>query len=187
MQSACHFRPARGARIETSSAFDSCLTGKTFAARRTAVGRTSAPGRRVALLSTSSGRRSRQAAKSSSARRTYLNPRLHPPNVGSRNAPQNVDVALHFPELARTSVLIEVNPIKKLYQRLSDVGLTRAFVKKTALPSWWDDEVAANPSGYAQGLLLLSRHLGLDLVGVCGDRLRHLHRHTARWTSKPNT
>ena len=130
------------------------------------MGRTSAPGRRVALLSTSSGRRSRQAAKSSSARRTYLNPRLHPPNVGSRNAPQNVDVALHFPELARTSVLIEVNPIKKLYQRLSDVGLTRAFVKKTALPSWWDDEVAANPSGYAQGLLLLSRHLGLDLASL---------------------
>ena len=62
--------------------------------------------------------------------------------------------------------MIEVNPIKKLYQRLSDVGLTRAFVKKTALPSWWDDEVATNPSGYAHGLLLLSRHLGLDLASL---------------------
>lgn len=62
--------------------------------------------------------------------------------------------------------MIEVNPIKKLYKRLSDVGLTRAFVKKTALPSWWDDEVASNPSGYAQGLLLLSRHLGLDLASL---------------------
>ena len=58
------------------------------------------------------------------------------------------------------------NPIKELYRRLSDVGLTRAFVKKTALPSWWDDEAASNPSGYSQGLLLLSRHLGLDLASL---------------------
>lgn len=57
----------------------------------------------------------------------------------------------------------QANPMKNLYRRLSEVGLTRAFVRKTALPSWWDDEVAANPAGYAQGLLLLSRHLGLDL------------------------
>jgi len=62
--------------------------------------------------------------------------------------------------------LNEANPIKKLYSRLSEVGLTRAFVKKTALPSWWNDEVATNPSGYAQGLLLLSRHLGLDLASL---------------------
>ena len=55
------------------------------------------------------------------------------------------------------------NPNTKLYRRLSGVGLTRTYVKKTALPSWWDDDVALNPSGYAQGLLLLSRHLGLDL------------------------
>jgi hypothetical protein len=55
------------------------------------------------------------------------------------------------------------NPMKNLYRRLSEVGLTRAFVGKTALPSWWDDDVALTPAGYAQGLLLLSRHLGLDL------------------------
>ncbi|MFM9959988.1 MAG: ImmA/IrrE family metallo-endopeptidase [Planctomycetaceae bacterium] len=58
------------------------------------------------------------------------------------------------------------NPIKKLYRRLSEVGLTRTYVKKTALPSWWEDDVASNPSGYAQGLLLLSRHLGLELSSL---------------------
>lgn len=58
------------------------------------------------------------------------------------------------------------NPITKVYRRLSEVGLTRAYVKRTALPSWWDDEIASNPSGYAQGLLLLSRHLGLDLSSL---------------------
>lgn len=60
----------------------------------------------------------------------------------------------------------QANPINELYRRLNAVGLTRAFVKKTALPSWWDDEVASNPSGYSQGLLLLSRHLGLDLASL---------------------
>lgn len=60
----------------------------------------------------------------------------------------------------------QANPINELYSRLSAVGLSRAFVTKTALPSWWDDEVAANPSGYSQGLLLLSRHLGLDLASL---------------------
>jgi IrrE N-terminal-like domain len=58
------------------------------------------------------------------------------------------------------------NPITKLYRRLGEVGLTRAYIKRTALPSWWDDDVASNPSGYAQGLLLLSRHLGLDLASM---------------------
>jgi hypothetical protein len=65
--------------------------------------------------------------------------------------------------------LNESNPIKKLYGRLGDVGLTRAFVKKMAWPSWWDDEIALNPSGYSQGLLLLSRHLGLDLASMQSD------------------
>ena len=57
----------------------------------------------------------------------------------------------------------KTNPMKSLYSRLSHVGLTRKFVRDTALPSWWDDEIADNPAGYAQGLLLLSRHLGLEL------------------------
>jgi hypothetical protein len=58
------------------------------------------------------------------------------------------------------------NPIKRLYSRLGQVGLTRAFVVHTALPHWWDDEIASNPAGYAQGLMLLSRHLGLDLASL---------------------
>jgi hypothetical protein len=56
------------------------------------------------------------------------------------------------------------NPMKTLYQRLAAVGLTRRFVRETALPSWWEDEIAANAAGYAQGLLLISRHLGLELA-----------------------
>ena len=62
------------------------------------------------------------------------------------------------------------NPMKSLFRRLTAVGLTRNFVRETALPSWWDDEIAANPAGYAQGLLLLSRHLGLDLATLQDEK-----------------
>ena len=40
-----------------------------------------------------------------------------------------------------------INPMKKLYKRLSQVGLTRTFVRATALPSWWEDELALTPAG----------------------------------------
>jgi hypothetical protein len=49
---------------------------------------------------------------------------------------------------------------------LGSVGFPRAYLRATALPSWWDDEIAVNPSGYAQALLILSRHLGLDLESL---------------------
>ena len=56
-----------------------------------------------------------------------------------------------------------------LYARLSRIGLTRKYVRGTAFPGWWDDEVASTPAGYAQGLLLLSRHLGLDIRSLQND------------------
>ena len=56
------------------------------------------------------------------------------------------------------------NPMADLYRRLQAVGLTERYVRKSILPDWWDDEVATNPAGYAEGLTYLSRHLGLDLA-----------------------
>jgi hypothetical protein len=58
---------------------------------------------------------------------------------------------------------LTANPIKSVYKRLRDVGLTKHYVTKVALPSWWDDSLAENPAGYAQALMIPSRHLGLDL------------------------
>lgn len=57
-------------------------------------------------------------------------------------------------------------PMQSLYKRLTEVGLPRAFVRQFALPSWWDDSVVTNPAAYSQGLMLLSRHLGLDLQSL---------------------
>jgi IrrE N-terminal-like domain len=56
--------------------------------------------------------------------------------------------------------------MSRLYGRLSRAGLSRQYVRSAALPGWWDDEIASNPAGYAHGLLLLSRHLGLDLSSL---------------------
>ncbi|MFO0954369.1 MAG: ImmA/IrrE family metallo-endopeptidase [Isosphaeraceae bacterium] len=50
-----------------------------------------------------------------------------------------------------------------LYRRLRAVGLTKRYVRRTILPDWWDDQIAENPAGFAEGLIFLSRHLGLDL------------------------
>ncbi|HWB12477.1 MAG TPA: ImmA/IrrE family metallo-endopeptidase [Pirellulales bacterium] len=52
--------------------------------------------------------------------------------------------------------------MKDLYGRLGSIGLPRKYVKTVALPSWWDDEAASNPSGYAEGALFIARHLGLE-------------------------
>src|SRR5437762_1979247 len=56
------------------------------------------------------------------------------------------------------------NPMADLYRRLRAVGLTRPYIRKVILPDWWDDQIADNPAGYAEGLSFLSRHLGLDLA-----------------------
>ncbi len=58
------------------------------------------------------------------------------------------------------------NPIADLYRRLGAVGLTRKIIRQAILPEWWDDQVAANPAGFAEGISFLSRHLGLDLASL---------------------
>jgi hypothetical protein len=54
----------------------------------------------------------------------------------------------------------------QLYSRLSSVGFPRKYLREIVLPSWWDDEIAHNPAGYTEGLLLLSRNLGIDLASM---------------------
>jgi Zn-dependent peptidase ImmA (M78 family) len=62
------------------------------------------------------------------------------------------------------------SPMRDLYSRLSGVGLTRPYVKATALPDWWDDEAGESPAGYAEALLHLARHLGLSLESLQAKR-----------------
>ena len=54
----------------------------------------------------------------------------------------------------------------QLYSRLASVGFPRKYLREIVLPGWWDDEIAHNPAGYTEGLMLLSRNLGLDLASM---------------------
>jgi len=54
----------------------------------------------------------------------------------------------------------------QLYSRLGSVGFPRKYLREIILPDWWDDEIACNPAGYAEGLMILSRNLGLDLASM---------------------
>jgi hypothetical protein len=58
------------------------------------------------------------------------------------------------------------NPMADLYRRLREVGLTRTKVRQFILPDWWEDQVADNPAGFAEGLSFISRHTGLDLASL---------------------
>jgi hypothetical protein len=80
-------------------------------------------------------------------------------------------VVLPFHEkwMERRLFLTGMRPMARLYQRLADFGYDRKYVRKIALPSWWDDAMADVPSGYAQTLTLLSRNLNLDLHSLQED------------------
>ena len=58
------------------------------------------------------------------------------------------------------------SPMTQLYSRLDSVGFPRKYLREIVLPGWWDDEIAHNPAGYTEGLMLLSRNLGLDLASM---------------------
>lgn len=62
-----------------------------------------------------------------------------------------------------------VSPMPRLYERLGGIGLTKKYVREQVLPSWWDDAAASNPAAYSEVLMLLSRHLGLDLASLRDD------------------
>lgn len=66
--------------------------------------------------------------------------------------------------------------MKQLYRRLSQIGYTRKFLREVALPDWWDDQAAENPTAYAQALLILARHLGLDLASLQDESAAPLAR-----------
>lgn len=62
--------------------------------------------------------------------------------------------------------MVSKNPMTQLYSRLGSVGFPRRYIREIVLPDWWDDKIAHNPAGYAEGLMILSRNLGLDLSSM---------------------
>lgn len=54
----------------------------------------------------------------------------------------------------------------RLYARLSETGYPKKYVRELVLPSWWDDEAAEAPAGFAEALLIIARRLGLDYTSL---------------------
>lgn len=52
-----------------------------------------------------------------------------------------------------------------MFKRLEVRGYDEATVR-AALPDWWDDEIADNPSGYAEGCMHIARGLSIPLSDV---------------------
>ena len=62
------------------------------------------------------------------------------------------------------------NPMRSLYARLAALGAPKPFVKQNLLPSWWDDNAAAEPSVLLEAQMLISRALGVDLASLRGSQ-----------------
>lgn len=58
-----------------------------------------------------------------------------------------------------------IKSVKDIYDRLKEIGLTRAQVRKI-LPNWWSPEIEKHPDGIAELCLLLSRRLSFDLTSL---------------------
>ena len=53
-----------------------------------------------------------------------------------------------------------------LYERLSDLGFSRPFIRHQALPEWWDEEVEATPGAEVEAAAYISRRFNLDVLSL---------------------
>lgn len=54
------------------------------------------------------------------------------------------------------------SPMKALFSRLSSIGISSAFARRT-LPTWWDDSIASSEAGIQQAQLYISKAFNLDI------------------------
>lgn len=54
------------------------------------------------------------------------------------------------------------NPMTTLRKRLIQAGIDNKYLNNVVLPEWWNDKIANEPAGYAEALIYISRHLGLE-------------------------
>ena len=58
-----------------------------------------------------------------------------------------------------------LHPIDSLYARLNAAGIGTGFARK-ALPAWWDNAVAREPSGLQQAQMYFARAFNIDLASL---------------------
>jgi hypothetical protein len=89
-----------------------------------------------------------------------------------------------------TMDMVKERPHVAVMRRLARLGFPRTYVKQ-ALPEWWEDCLWGRESGFAQGAMILSRNLGLDLVSFCSTsgevKFEHLSQPKFKRTSRGAT
>lgn len=71
------------------------------------------------------------------------------------------------------------NPIQNLFARLSQVGITTPFARRT-LPSWWDNDIATVPSGLQQAQMYLARAFNISLASLADPKAQVAFLETER-------
>lgn len=56
-----------------------------------------------------------------------------------------------------------------LYKKLSAIGLSENYVRRSALPSWWNDELNNQPTAVLEGAGHIAKRLHLDLRSLLSD------------------
>jgi Zn-dependent peptidase ImmA (M78 family) len=60
----------------------------------------------------------------------------------------------------------QIKEMKTLYERLSEVGFPKKFVRDNALPDWWDEEFEATSGAVLEAAVYVSRRLNLDIKSL---------------------
>lgn len=62
--------------------------------------------------------------------------------------------------------MTKVVDMSDLYNKLSQFGLPKQYIKQNALPNWWDNELDTQPVAVLEGAGYIAKRLGLDLKSL---------------------
>lgn len=79
-----------------------------------------------------------------------------------------------------------IDPMAHIYERLSNVHIDKAYVRRNVLPDWWEDEAAYKPSGLAHAKLAIGKHLGVSIVKLMGQEPLQLDMGGAKFKRRSN-
>src|SRR3954470_14089394 len=58
------------------------------------------------------------------------------------------------------------SPMRDIFARLKSIGFDADFLRRTVLPDWWDDSMAATDANRALAEIAIARHLGLEIAAL---------------------
>lgn len=69
--------------------------------------------------------------------------------------------------------MTDSNPMRNLYVRLAEAGISESYVRDYILPEWWSDEIAESSTGFLEAIGYIAKHLGIE-PSVLRDEERSL-------------